>query len=152
MTHKKIAVITARGGSKRIPRKNIKLFLGVPIIKYSIDAALQSNCFDEVMVSTDDKEIADIAIALGAKVPFFRSDSISDDYASTADVLKEVIFEYKKMGANFEYLCCIYPTAPLIQINHLRNGLSQLITHNFSSIVPVVKFGYPIWRSVSIDQ
>ena len=95
---KSIAIITARGGSKRIPKKNIKDFLGYPIIKYSIDAAIQSKCFDEIMVSTDDKEIAEIAIKFGAKVPFFRSPLNSNDFSGTAEVLEEVINEYKKIG------------------------------------------------------
>ena len=105
-----VAIITARGGSKRIPRKNIKLFQGFPIIKYSITAALESKCFSEVMVSTDDQEIADIAVSYGAKLPFMRSAKRSDDFATTADVIEEVIGEYKKRGKNFEYFSCIYPT------------------------------------------
>ena len=93
---KTIAIITARGGSKRIPRKNIKPFLGKPIIQYSIEAALKADCFDEIMVSTDDKEIADFAVSCGAKVPFLRSVKNADDYSTTADVLIEVLNEYKK--------------------------------------------------------
>lgn len=107
---KTLAVITARGGSKKIPKKNIKEFCGKPIIAYSIEAALKSEIFDEIMVSTDSREIADIAIRYGAKVPFFRSEKTSDDYATTADVLTEVLEEYKKQGKTFEYMCCIYPT------------------------------------------
>src|ERR1700744_1665220 len=101
-----IAIITARGGSKRIPRKNIKDFLGSPIIKYSIDAALEAGCFDEVMVSTDDDEIAEIAISLGAKIPFLRSKENANDFATTADVIIEVLNNYKKAGVEFEYACC----------------------------------------------
>lgn len=104
---KKIAIITARGGSKRIPRKNIKDFCGKPIIAYSIEAALESNIFDEVMVSTDDKEIAEVAIKYGAKVPFLRSHENSNDYATTADVLIEVLDKYEQMGKTFDSLCCI---------------------------------------------
>src|SRR3989338_6882547 len=114
MKNNAVAIITARGGSKRIPRKNIKNFLGFPIIKYSIDAALESGCFDEVMVSTDDKEIADIALGCGARVPFYRSLLASDDYASSADVIVEVLATYKKLGKKFDFFCCIYPTAPFI--------------------------------------
>ena len=104
-----IAIITARGGSKRIPRKNIKDFLGKPIIAYSIEAALQSGVFDEVMVSTDDEEIAEIARKYGAKVPFLRSEATSNDFATTADVLKEVLAKYQELGKEFDNFCCFYP-------------------------------------------
>lgn len=146
-----LAIIPARGGSKRIPRKNIKDFLGKPIIAYSIETALKSGLFDEVMVSTDDKEIAEIAIQFGAKVPFFRSDKMSDDYATTIDVIHEVINEYQSLGKIFTNVCCIYPTAPLIKIKRLQDGLSQLVNDNFSSVFPVVKFSYPIWRSLAFN-
>ena len=110
-----IAVITARGGSKRIPKKNIKEFCGKPIIAYSIQAALDSGLFDEVMVSTDSEEIADVARVYGANVPFMRSKKNSDDYATTEDVIMEVLEEYKNRYNNeFENVCCIYPTAPFI--------------------------------------
>ncbi|MCX6113054.1 MAG: pseudaminic acid cytidylyltransferase [Proteobacteria bacterium] len=111
---KTLAIIPARGGSKRIPRKNIKEFCGFPIIKYSIDAALRSGCFDEVMVSTDDDEIASIAKKYGAKVPFLRSKEASCDDASTKAVIKEVLLSYKKMGLDFDHVCCIYPAAPFV--------------------------------------
>ena len=110
-----IAIIPARGGSKRIPKKNIKLFLGQPIIKYSIDAALQSNCFTKVMVSTDDEEIATVAKSSGAEVPFFRSQKTSDDFTPLPDVIVEVLEEYKKRGLEFEYFCCILATAPSVK-------------------------------------
>ena len=109
-----IAIITARGGSKRIPRKNIKEFCGKPIIEYSIEAALESGVFDEVMVSTDDEEIAEVARKAGAKVPFMRSSLSAGDYASTDDVLMEVMLAYKEQGREFDALCCIYPTAPFV--------------------------------------
>ena len=109
-----VAIITARGGSKRIPKKNIKDFCGKPIIAYSIEAALGSGLFDEVMVSTDSKEIADVAKAHGAVVPFMRSEKTSDDFSGTADVLFEVITEYEKRGRHFDEMCCIYPTAPFV--------------------------------------
>lgn len=108
----KICIIPARGGSKRIPRKNIKIFLGKPIIAYSIQAAIKSNLFDVVMVSTDDFEIAEIAKSYGASVPFMRSKENSDDYSGTFDVIKEVLESYKKEGVYFNQACCIYPTAP----------------------------------------
>ncbi|MBQ8591667.1 MAG: pseudaminic acid cytidylyltransferase, partial [Lachnospiraceae bacterium] len=106
---RRIAVITARGGSKRIPRKNIRLFLGKPILQYSIEAAFASGMFDEVMVSTEDEEIAEIAKQAGAAVPFYRSEKTSDDFATTADVIAEVLEEYAKRGQKFDELCCIYP-------------------------------------------
>ena len=109
-----LAVITARGGSKRIPRKNIKDFCGKPIIAYSIEAALESNIFDEVMVSTDDEEIKEIALKYGAKVPFMRSEETSNDMAMTHEVILEVLRVYREAGIEFEYVCCIYPTAPFI--------------------------------------
>ncbi len=114
-----IAVITARGGSKRIPGKNKKEFLGKPIICYSIEAALESGLFEEVMVSTDDEEIAEIAKKAGASVPFMRSAKTSDDYATTDDVLMEVLEEYEKMGRDFAYMACIYPTAPFVTAEKL---------------------------------
>src|SRR4030067_3835716 len=107
-----LAIIPARGGSKRIPRKNIKEFFGKPIISYSIDAAKLSGCFNEIMVSTDDKEISKIAKAYGANVPFFRSEKKSTDYAGLSDVIEEVIQEYIRINRFFEFICCILPTAP----------------------------------------
>jgi pseudaminic acid cytidylyltransferase len=148
---KKLAIIPARGGSKRIPRKNIKDFLGKPIITYSIQTALASNLFDEVMVSTDDEEIAKIAKELGAKVPFLRSKENSDDFATTADVIFEVIEQYEKIGRSFESVCCIYPTAPLITKESLRKGYELLKENNYDSVIPIVKFGFPIQRAVYVN-
>ncbi|WP_205508560.1 pseudaminic acid cytidylyltransferase [Longitalea arenae] len=147
-----IAIITARGGSKRIPRKNIKNFLGSPIIKYSIDAARFAGCFDEVMVSTDDKEIAEIALSLGANVPFTRSKENSGDFATTADVIYEVLDSYKKQGREFKYCCCIYPTAPFVTAEKLRLAYDKLIESNAESVVPIVRFGFPIMRSFKIEN
>ena len=150
---KTLAIIPARGGSKRIPRKNIKDFLGKPIISYSIEAAFKSQLFDEVMVSTDDDEIAAVAMQYGAKVPFMRSNETANDFATTVDVLNEVISEYKKrFNINFEYACCIYATAPLIQPNHLRKGFNLLIDNNYSSVYPIVLFEYPIWRGLRVNK
>jgi pseudaminic acid cytidylyltransferase len=149
----KLAIIPARGGSKRIPRKNIKLFFDKPIIAYAIETALQSNLFDEVMVSTDDDEIAEIALKYGAKVPFFRSEKNSDDNATTADVLIEVLYQYKiNLGINFDFGCCIYPTSPLIQIKHLENGWKLLDKKGYDSVFPIVAFSYPVWRGVTINE
>lgn len=147
-----VAIITARGGSKRIPRKNIKNFLGQPIIKYSIDAALQSGCFDEVMVSTDDKEIAGIAESFGATVPFLRSALTSNDFATTADVLIEVIGQYRGIGKQFDNFCCIYPTAPFVTASRLKMAIDILQTTNADSVLPVTKFSFPILRSLKIEN
>ncbi|ACU06132.1 pseudaminic acid cytidylyltransferase [Pedobacter heparinus] len=147
-----LAIITARGGSKRIPRKNIKNFLGSPIIKYSIDAALQAGCFDEVMVSTDDDEIAALALALGAKVPFTRSKENSNDYATTANVISEVLSNYKRDGESFEYACCIYPTAPFVTAEKLKIAYQKLKDSSAKTLVPVVSFGFPILRSFNIEN
>ncbi len=143
---KKIAIIPARGGSKRIPRKNVKEFLGKPIIVYSIEAALKSNVFDEIMVSTDDKEIAEVAIKYGAKVPFFRSPETSSDMAMTAPVLVEVLNEYEKRGQHYDYVCCIYATAPFINSQRLTTGMNLLVEKGVDSVLPVVKFSYPPQR------
>lgn len=147
-----LALITARGGSKRIPRKNIKNFLGSPIIKYSIDAALKAGCFTEVMVSTDDEEIAALAISLGAKVPFMRSNENSNDFATTAEVITEVLEMYKKAGQHFDYACCIYPTAPFVTDFKLQQAYKMLIEKNAETVVPVVSFGFPILRSLKIEN
>ena len=145
-----IAIITARGGSKRIPKKNIKEFCGKPIIAYSIEAALVSKLFDEVMVSTDSEEIAEVARHYGANVPFIRSAKNSDDFATTADVLQEVIAEYGKSGQKFETMCCIYPTAPFVTADKLQQAYDKFITHNADTLVSVVVFSFPPQRSFII--
>src|SRR6056297_917856 len=122
MVNKNLCIIPARGGSKRIPRKNIKNFLGKPIIAYSIETAIESGLFQEVMVSTDDKEIADIARKYGANVPFMRSAANSDDHARTMDVIEEVVSEYQRIGQHYDFICCVYPTAPLMKVEHLEGG------------------------------
>jgi pseudaminic acid cytidylyltransferase len=149
---KKIAIITARGGSKRIPKKNIRNFLGKPIIAYSIESALKSKLFDEVMVSTDDKKIAGISLDLGANVPFYRSEKKSNDFATTADVLLEVIGEYKKRNILFDYGCCIYPTAPFISSDLLKKSYKNFISKKTDSLIPIVKFSYPIQRALKINN
>lgn len=147
-----LAIITARGGSKRIPRKNIKLFLGKPIIQYSIEAAINSDCFDEVMVSTDDQEIADLAISLGAKLPFKRSEKTSNDFATTVDVIKEVIESYEQFGENFDTFCCIYPTAPFVTADKLISAFDILKLSGADSVLPVTAFSFPILRSLKIEN
>jgi pseudaminic acid cytidylyltransferase len=149
---KSVAIITARGGSKRIPRKNIRDFLGKPIIAYSISAALEAGCFDEIMVSTDDEEIAEVAKKYGAVVPFFRSAERSDDFATTTDVLLEVLTSYGEIGKFFELACCLYPTAPFVTAEKLRTGYTTLLEHDASSAFPVVRFGYPIQRALKIEN
>ncbi|MBP1644449.1 MAG: pseF [Bacteroidetes bacterium] len=147
-----ICIIPARGGSKRIPRKNIKDFLGKPIIAYSIELALNSNLFDEVMVSTDDSEIAEIAVKYGAKVPFMRSEENANDFSGLAEVIEEVLFEYRKLGEDYNNFCCILSTSPLIRITDLKSGYDLLIKNNFDSVYPIVQFSYPILRSLNLDE
>lgn len=149
---KVIAIIPARGGSKRIPRKNVKEFCGRPILAYSIDAAKDSGLFDEVMVSTDDKEIAAIAAAYGANVPFFRSTDSASDYATTTDVLLEVIKIYQERGSNFTWLCCIYPTAPFVTAEKLKQAFRILNESNADALVPVVPFSYPPLRGLVMQR
>ena len=147
---KNLCIIPARGGSKRIPRKNIKPFLGKPIIAYSIEAALKSGLFAEVMVSTDDEEIAEVAKQYGAKVPFMRSAETANDFASTADVLKEVISKYQELGQEFDNFCCFYATAPLVQSKDVVSAFECLQSSDFTCVYPVVQFSYPIWRCLDI--
>ena len=128
-----LAIITARGGSKRIPRKNIRDFLGKPIIAYSIEAALKSKLFDSVTVSTDDNEIAQIAKKYGADMPFIRSAENSDDFSGTMEVIKEVVDTYEKEGKYFDNVCCIYPTAPFISTQKLKESF-ELLIKNFLSL------------------
>lgn len=147
MQRKTIAIITARGGSKRIPRKNIREFCGKPILAYSIETAIKSHIFDEVMVSTDDEEIKDIALKYGAKVPFMRSAEMSDDNTMTYQVLLEVLNEYRKRDIEFKYMCCIYPTAPFITVDNLNKAMRTLENEGADSIIPMVQFSFPPQRS-----
>ncbi len=145
-----IAIITARGGSKRIPRKNIKPFLGKPILEYSIEAALKTELFDEVMVSTDDEEIAQAALKAGAKVPFLRSAGTANDFATTAEVIGEVRDKYARSGITFCHACCIYPTAPFVTPEALKEAMHLLEQEQVDSVIPVVKFSFPPQRCVVI--
>lgn len=147
-----IAIITARGGSKRIPRKNIKEFAGKPILLYSIEAALKSKIFDEVMVSTDDEEIAMHAINAGASIPFYRSEANSNDYATTSDVILEVLKEYGNRGLNFDVVCCIYPTAPFITSERLQEAVDLLIRNRADCVLPVLKFSFPPQRGLVMNE
>lgn len=147
-----IAIITARGGSKRIPRKNIRKFCGKPIIAYSIEAALKSNVFDEVMVSTEDEEIKDIALRFGAKVPFMRSEKNAGDMTMTHEVVLEVLDEYSKIGKEFDYVCCIYPTAPFITDKKLQESFEKIIKTGADTVLPVVAFSFPPQRCFVIHD
>ncbi len=148
----KVCIITARGGSKRIPRKNIKDFCGRPILSYAIGTALDSGLFNEVMVSTDDLEIAEVAKKYGASVPFMRSAKASDDLTPTAPVLIEVIEEYKKLGKNFKYLCCIYPTSPLLRKERLAEAFDILVKGDLDCVFPMLRFGFPIQRAFRLHS
>lgn len=150
--NKNLCIIPARGGSKRIPRKNIKNFMGKPIIAYSIEAALNSGIFDEVMISTDDEEIAEIGRKYGADVPFMRSKKNADDFATTVDVLLEVLNVYEDSGKKFENICCIYPTAPFVTDTILIEALEKLSGEDLDAVFPVIPFGYPIQRSLKIKN
>lgn len=147
-----LAIIPARGGSKRIPKKNIKIFLGKPIIAYSIEAALKTELFDEVMVSTDDEEIAEIAIRYGATVPFLRSRKNADDFATTFDVINEVVLKFKSINKIFDYTCCIYACAPFVTKNKLSDAFDILQKESFDSVLPITPFGFPIQRAFKIDK
>lgn len=149
---KTVAIITARGGSKRIPRKNIKEFCGKPILAYSIEAAIHSGVFDTVMVSTDDEEIAAIARQYGAEVPFFRSEKTANDYASTNDVLLEVLEEYERRGEHYDMACCIYPTAPFLTGEKLKNAVEKLQLSDADTLIPVVAFSYPPQRAMIVKE
>lgn len=145
-----IAIITARGGSKRIPGKNKKEFLGKPILCYSIEAALSSGLFEEVMVSTDDEEIAETARRAGASVPFMRSKETADDYATTDDVLMEVLAEYERRGRVFDHMACLYPTAPFVTTEKLKAAMALLVETDASGVMPVVAFSFPPQRGMAV--
>ena len=152
MAMKNLCIIPARGGSKRIPKKNIKDFLGKPIIAFSIEAAIKSGLFDEVMVSTDDIEIAYIAKKYGAKVPFMRSEKNSDDFATTFDVIEEVINSYKELAVEFDNFCCLYSCAPFVTSEVLLKAYNHLNDKRFDSVFPIIAYSFPIQRSLRVDQ
>lgn len=149
---KRIAIIPARGGSKRIPRKNTKLFFGKPILAYSIEAALHSGLYDEVMVSTDDDEIAEIARQYGAKVPFMRSEKNSNDFATTVDVIMEVLDWYQKNGQEFQQATCIYACAPFVNSKLLQDSFALLNKENGDCVFPTVVYSHPIQRALKVLQ
>lgn len=145
-----VAIITARGGSKRIPGKNRKIFLGKPMLVYSVEAALSAGIFREVMVSTDDGEIAQIAREAGASVPFMRSEKTANDFATTDDVLMEVLETYEQRGEGFDYMACIYPTAPFVTAEKLRNAMRLLIDRDGAGVMPVVRYSFPPQRGMAV--
>jgi N-acylneuraminate cytidylyltransferase len=142
----RLAIIPARGGSKRIPRKNIKNFCGKPMIAYSIECALDSGLFDEVMVTTDDEEIAAIARAYGAAVPFIRPAELANDHAGTIPVIAHAIQWYEAEGKAFSAVCCLYATAPFVQQSDLRQGLETLESGPWQYVFSATSFGFPIFR------
>lgn len=146
-----VCIITARGGSKRIPRKNIRMFCGKPIIAYSIEAAIRCGLFDEVMVSTDDEEIADIAIGYGATVPYMRSEETSNDFATTSDVIREVLSSYGSDGKYFDSFFCVYPTAPFVTSERLKEAFEKL-EEGADSVVSVVQFSFPPQRGLIVRE
>lgn len=148
----KIAIIPARGGSKRIPRKNIKDFHGKPMIAYSIEAALTSGCFDKVIVSTDDAEIAEVARAYGADTPFLRPVNISDDYATTMDVMEHAIQWCLKEGWELEAVCCLYATAPFVRASDLQKGHDLLNNSDAEYVFSATSFPFPIQRAIKLDN
>lgn len=147
-----IAIIPARGGSKRIPRKNIKLFHGKPMIAYSIEAAQQSGCFDKIIVSTDDQEIADVALQYGAEVPFIRPSNIADDFATTLDVMQHAISWCQEQQWVVDKVCCIYATAPFILPKYIQNGLAELSNDDVQYAFSATTFPFPIQRAISLDD
>lgn len=147
-----VAIIPARGGSKRIPGKNVKHFLGKPIIAYSIEEALSSGLFDQVLVSTDSEEIAEIAKKYGAKVPFMRPSELSDDYTTTAPVIEHAVQWLQDQGENPAYVCCIYAAAPFIQSKYLAKGYELLRSKDCASSFPVTSFPFPILRASVIKD
>lgn len=147
-----IAVIPARGGSKRIPRKNIKMFYGKPIIAWSIETAQKSLCFDKIIVSTDDEEIATIAQKYGAEIPFFRPSSLSDDFTPTIPVIKHAIEWFINDGKLIDYACCIYATAPFVAIEDIKKGYQTIRNNDANYVFPVAKYPFPIQRALRIND
>ena len=148
----RIAVIPARGGSKRIPRKNIKLFCGKPMIAWSIEAALNSECFEQVIVSTDDEEIASIARNYGADVPFVRPKNLADDQTGTNPVIAHAIEWLNSQGLNPDLICCIYATAPFICLSDIQAGLDLIVEKNCDYVFSVTSFAFPIQRALKFED
>jgi len=149
---KAIAIIPARGGSKRIPRKNIKDFFGKPLIAYSIQTAIESKLFDKVIVTTDDEEIAKISVTYGAEVPFLRPKVLADDYTGTGEVVDHALSWLKDHGETFDYLCTIYATAPLLQVKYLREGYEVLKKSDAINAFSATSMPFPIQRTFKLDM
>lgn len=149
---KAIAIIPARGGSKRIPRKNIKPFQGKPLIAYSIQTAITSNLFDKIIVTTDDEEIANVAKKYGAEVPFIRPPELSDDFTGTTDVVNHALTWLKDHGESFDYLCTIYATAPLLQAHYLTEGFEKLKNSDAINAFSCTSMPFPIQRTFKITE
>ena len=146
----RLCIIPARGGSKRIPRKNIKEFLGQPVIAYSIKAAIDSQCFDKVIVSTDDAEIAEVAKSFGASVPFMRPDELADDYASTIPVVKHAIEWFDDQGQSPSEVCCLYATAPFVRASTIRKAYEQMQSTQADYCFTATSFAFPIQRAIKV--
>lgn len=149
---KVVAIIPARGGSKRIPNKNIKLFAGKPIISYSIRVAQETGLFNRVIVSTDSPKIAAIAREYGVEVPFLRPAELANDFAGTAEVVCHAIEWLTQEGRRPEFICCIYSTAPFIQASYLKQGYDKLLSSEATSVFSVTTYPYPIYRSLKITE
>lgn len=148
----KLCVIPARGGSKRIPRKNVKSFCGQPMIAYSIRAALEAKCFDKVVVSTDDSEIADIAMSFGASVPFVRPDELSNDFAGTVPVIKHAIEWFEQNGSVPSQVCCLYATAPFVQSQSIKQAYQQMQDTQTEYCFSVTSYAFPIQRAIKVNE
>ena len=147
-----IAIIPARGGSKRIPKKNIKLFHGKPLIAYSIETALKSELFNKVIVSTDDEKIAQVAREYGAEVPFLRPKEFSDDFTGTVDVVNHAIEYLEKQGEKYEYVCTIYATAPFLKSIYLQEGYEKLKKSDAVNAFSATTMPFPIQRTFKLDK
>lgn len=147
-----IAIIPARGGSKRIPRKNIRPFCGQPMIQYAIDAARASGCFEHVFVSTDDAEIAEVARSCGAEVPFLRNPMLADDHTGTGAVVIDSIRQLQALGVAADTYCCIYATVPLIRASDLRDAHQRLLSSEADFAFSAAAFGFPIQRALQVQE
>ncbi|MGJ0302805.1 pseudaminic acid cytidylyltransferase [Aliarcobacter cryaerophilus] len=152
MSNNAVAIIPARGGSKRIPRKNIKDFHGKPLIAYSIEVALKSKLFDKVIVSTDDEEIAKIAMQYGAVIPFLRPKELSDDFTGTGAVVEHTMNYLKQQGENYDFICTIYATAPFLDKKYLIEGFEKLKNSNAKNAFSCTSMPFPIQRTFKITQ
>jgi len=148
----RVAIIPARGGSKRIPRKNIKVFCGKPMIAWSIEAAKASGCFDKIIISTDDQDIAEVAQQWGAEVPFMRPDHLSDDYTGTLPVIRHAVEWLQSNGHAVDYACCLYATAPFVSAEDLQAGAKVIRETNASYAFSVTSYAFPIQRAIRITE